>query len=114
MSTQDRSAIEWRTAMSDTPENLLRKIRLGEDTALKLKSVAFKGDRLSEQRRDDLADEIAAIANTADGTIVFGVDDKSREIRGISLESLDVLERAVFEICTQSIRPPVLFKTFRM
>lgn len=99
--------------MFESPDELLRKIRLGEDSSLELKAVTLKGERVGEPARNDLADEIAAIANTADGVLVLGVDDKSREILGIPIEHLDVVERYVFEICTQSIRPPVIFRAFR-
>ncbi|WP_246041625.1 AlbA family DNA-binding domain-containing protein [Desulfoglaeba alkanexedens] len=74
--------------MFDSPEELLRKIRLGEDTSLELKTVRFRGDRISEPKRDDLADELAAIANTHDGVIVLGVDDKTRDIDGIPAERI--------------------------
>ena len=47
--------------MYDSPEELLGKIRLGEDTPLELKAVDFRGQRVHEPARDDLADEIAAI-----------------------------------------------------
>lgn len=100
--------------MFDSPEELLRKIRLGEDTSLELKTVRFRGERVSDPRRDDLADELAAIANTHDGVVVFGVDDKSREIIGIPVDRLEDVERYVFEICNESIRPPLLFRSFRM
>lgn len=100
--------------MFDSPEELLQKIRLGEDTSLELKTVRFRGDRVAEPRRDDLADELAAIANTHDGVLVFGVDDKTRDIVGIPAERLEAVERYVFEICDESIRPPVLFRSFRI
>jgi predicted HTH transcriptional regulator len=100
--------------MYDSPEELVRKIRLGEDTSLEYKAVQFRGDRIADPKRDDLADEIAAIANTADGVLVLGVDDKTREILGIPLEQLDYVERFVYEICNDSIRPPAVFHTFRM
>ncbi len=100
--------------MLDTPEELLAKIRLGEDTSLELKSVQFRGDRVSAPKREALADEIAAIANTHDGALVLGVDDKSREILGVPVERLEALERYVFEICSDSIRPSVQFRSFRM
>src|SRR3972149_2068630 len=104
----------WRPPMYDSPEELLGKIRLGEDTSLELKAVDFRGQRVNEPARDDLADEIAAIANTRDGVLVLGVGDKTREILGIPVERLDAVERFVFEICTDSIKPPVVFRTFRM
>ncbi|MBF8275999.1 MAG: ATPase [Candidatus Brocadiaceae bacterium] len=100
--------------MFDSPEELLQKIRLGEDTSLELKSVQLRGNRVSEPKRDDLADEIAAIANTHDGVLVLGVDDKTRDIDGIQLANLDAVERYVFEICNESIKPAVIFLSFRI
>lgn len=100
--------------MFDGPEELLQKIRLGEDTSLELKTVQFRGDRVSEPKRDDLADELAAIANTHDGVLVLGVDDKTRDIDGIPIERIEAAERYVYEICNESIKPPVLFRSFRM
>ena len=100
--------------MFDSPEELLRKIRLGEDTSLELKTIHFRGGRVSDPRRNDLADELAAMANTHDGVVVFGIDDKSREIVGIPVDRLEDVERYVFEICNESIRPPLLFRSFRM
>ena len=100
--------------MFDTPEELLEKVGLGEDTSLELKAVRFKGHRVSEPKRDHLADEIAAIANTHVGVLVLGIDDKTRDIEGISLARIEAVERYVYEICNESIRPPVLFRSFRM
>jgi len=100
--------------MYDSPEELLRQIRLGEDTSLELKAVRFRGERVSAPGREDLADEVAAIANTHDGVLVLGVDDKSRDILGIPLEQLETVERLIFEVCNQSITPPVIFRSFRM
>ena len=100
--------------MFDSPEELLSKIRLGEDTSLELKAVQVRGDRVAAPGRDDLADEIAAIANTAAGVLVLGVDDKTKDVLGIPVDDLEVTERFVFEICNDSIRPPVAFRAFRM
>ena len=100
--------------MFDSPEELLQKIRLGEDTSLELKTIRFRGGKVSEPKRDDLADELAAIANTHDGVLVLGVDDKTREIDGIPLPNLEISERFVYEICNESIKPPVLFRVFRI
>lgn len=100
--------------MFDSPEELLRKIRLGEDTSLELKTVAFRGERVSGPKRDELADEVAAMANTQDGVLVLGVDDKTREIVGIPVDRLEIVERFVYEICSDSIKPPVTFRSFRM
>ena len=100
--------------MFNRPEELLQKIRLGEDTLLELKAVRFRGDRVSGPGRDELADELAAIANTHDGVLVLGVDDKTRDIIGIPIDHLDAVESFVYEICNESITPPVHFRSFRM
>ena len=100
--------------MYDGTEELLRKIRLGEDTPLELKTVRFRGRKIDGPSRDDLSDEIAAIANTFDGVLLLGVDDKTKEIVGIPIDQLDGVERFVFEICEQSIKPPIVFRTFRI
>lgn len=100
--------------MIDSPEEMLRKIRLGEDTSFELKAAQFRGDKLIAPKRSDLADEIAAIANTASGVVVLGVDDATKEILGIPRDKLDAAERAVFEICNDSIVPPVAFHTLRL
>ena len=100
--------------MYDSTEELLRKIRLGKDAPLELRTVRFRGQKIEGPSRDDLSDEIEAIANTFDGVLLLGVDDKTKEIVGIPIDQLDVVERFVFEICEQSIKPPVVFRTFRI
>lgn len=100
--------------MFDSTEELLQKIRLGEDTSLEYKAVDFRGQKVNEPKRDDMADEIAAIANTREGVLVLGIDDKTRDILGIPIERLDAVESFVFEICTDSIKPPVVFRSFRV
>ena len=60
---------------------LARRIRLGEDSTLELKRVLLGGDRVTSPRRSDFADELAALANARGGTVVLGVDDKTRQIQ---------------------------------
>lgn len=100
--------------MYDSPAELLAKIRLGEDTSLEFKVVTFRGVKVSDPRRDDLADEIAAMANTADAVLLLGVDDKTRDILGIPVDRLEAIERFIFELCSDTIRPPVSFRSYRM
>lgn len=93
--------------MFDTAEELLAKIRLGEDALLELKSVRFRGERVSGPKRDDLADEIAAMANTVGGVVILGVDDQAREVEGIPVDRLDAVEALVREVLNDSIDPPL-------
>lgn len=90
-----------------TRKELIDKIRLGEDSLLELKEVRFAGKRVSSPRRDALADELAAFANSRGGVCVLGIDDKTRKIVGIPLERLDLVEDFVRELCEDSIEPPL-------
>lgn len=87
-------------------EELLRRIRLGEDSFLELKEVRVSGSRVTPARKD-LADEIAAMANSRGGFLILGVNDALREIIGISRKDRTVVENFVAEICNDSVDPPV-------
>lgn len=100
--------------MFDSAQELLDKIRLGEDNLLELKSVRFKGGKVAGPARGDLADELAAFANKNEGVLLLGVDDKTREIEGIPPEKLDVVEEFVRAICSDSIKPPLSVRIIRM
>ncbi len=100
--------------MFDTPQTLLEKIRLGEDSLLELKSVRFRGKKIAGPSRDELANELAAFANANGGVMVLGVDDKTREVAGIPLEKLDDVETYVRQICNDAVAPPLFAKIVRM
>ena len=88
-------------------DDLTRRIRLGEDSTLKLKRVLLSGDRVTAPKRGDFGDEVAAMVNGGGGSIVLGVDDRSRDILGIPVDRLDAVEGWVREICNDSVSPPV-------
>lgn len=87
--------------------DLIRQIALGEDTVIELKTVDFTGRKITGHHRDGMADELAAMANTASGVIVLGVDDKTKEIVGIPPDKLDIVEDWLRSICNDSITPPL-------
>ena len=93
--------------MLDAPEQLLQKLRLGEDSFLECKEMIFAGSKVKGPARNDLADELAAFANAHGGILVLGVEDKSREIVGIPVDRLDVAVRYVSDVARDSIRPPL-------
>ena len=88
-------------------DDLTQRIRLGEDSTLKLKRVLLSGDRVTAPKRGDFGDEVAAMVNGGGGSIVLGVDDRSRDILGIPVDRLDTVEGWVREICNDSVSPPV-------
>jgi predicted HTH transcriptional regulator len=93
----------------DEADRLLRRIRLGEDSTLELKRVVVSGSRVSDPSRDAMSDELAAFANSRapGGVVLLGVDDKSRDVLGIPIEQLDVVETWLRQICNDSIDPPL-------
>lgn len=93
--------------MLATRSELLEKIRLGEDSFLELKEVRFAGGKVRGPTQDGLADELAALANSAGGVLLLGVEDRSREVIGIPVEHLDVVEQLLRDACEQSIKPPL-------
>ena len=66
---------------SGAAAELARRIRLGEDSALELKSIRVDGTRVRSPHRNGLADELTALANGRGGTLVLGVDDETRQCR---------------------------------
>ncbi len=93
--------------MFATRKELLEKIRLGEGSFLELKEVRFAGSKIRGPKRDDLADELAAFANSHGGVLVLGVDDRTRGILGIPEQHLTEVERFVHQLCHDSIDPPI-------
>ncbi len=100
--------------MFDSKQELLDKIRLGEDSVLELKTVTFKGQKVDGPGRSELADELAALANSNGGVLVLGVDDVTREVLGIPLDRLDTIEALVREVCNDSIQPSLTAEIIRM
>ena len=94
--------------MFETTNELLNQILLGEDSSLELKDLRYKGSRVNDPHRNSMADELAAMANTANGVFVFGVDDKSKVITGIPKNKLDIVETWLRDICNDLISPPLL------
>jgi len=90
----------------------LRRLKLGEDSTLELKRVVFRvAGQVAEPHRRSVADELAALANAAGGTLVLGVDDKSREVVGIPLAELETVEQWLGEIAQQLVVPALDMQT---
>ena len=89
------------------------QVRLGEDSDLELKEVQFRGKRISAPRRENLADELAAFANSGGGRLVLGISD-DHQPQSLDPTQLDALMTFVTEICSDSIEPPVEFNIHRV
>jgi len=94
--------------MFTTREQLIEKIRLGEDSFLELKAVRVsESGRVLGPSQETLADELAAFANSAGGVLILGVGDAPREVLGIGLDVLDAVEVLLRQACVDAIKPPL-------
>ncbi|MGI8670612.1 MAG: AlbA family DNA-binding domain-containing protein [Aridibacter sp.] len=99
-SNSERSFQEYITnqpAPITTRTELIRLIRGGEDTFLELKL------KLSNPER--IAQEIVALANTAGGTMVFGITD---QLRVEGLRNPETVQDELIKICREDIYPPIV------
>lgn len=87
--------------MYEKVADLLRQISLGEDSVFELKNIEFSGNRIVGPHKGGMADELAAMANTASGIILLGVNDR-REVVGIPFEKLDIVEKWLRSICNDT------------
>ena len=92
--------------MRFSDEEIRRQIRLGEDSHWEFKQIEFAGNVPKSPRREELADELAAFANTDGGTVLCGVSDTG-DVQGMSREQMDALERLLVEVCTDTIKPSI-------
>ena len=92
--------------MNFSDEEIRRQMRLGEDSHWEFKEIGFAGNVPRSPRREDIADELAAFANTDGGVVLCGVTD-SGDVQGMSREQMDALEQLLVEVCTDMIRPPI-------
>jgi len=86
----------------DGPE-LLQIISGGESS-----KVQFK-ERLPNP--DSFAHELIAFSNSGGGTIIFGVNDKTAELRGLSFSEIQLLNQQMVNIASQKVYPPVFITT---
>lgn len=91
--------------ISDT--DIQRQLEAGEDSLWEFKHVIFAGDEPEEPKRDQLADEVAAFANTHGGVILCSVTD-DHEVKDMTVGQIKQLGKLFAEICNDSIKPPVL------
>ena len=98
--SNDRSFQEYllnQPAPQTTRTELLRLIRGGEDTFLELKI------KLSNPEK--IAQEIVALANTAGGTMIFGVSD---QLRVEGLRNPETVQEELVRICRNDIYPAIV------
>ena len=94
-------------------DSIVAQLALGEDSRIEFKEVVFADNKVRAPDRKVIADELAAFGNTIGGTLLFSVSDDG-EVRSMDRHQMDALEVFVFQICGDSIRPPLAFVTQRL
>ena len=92
-------------------EEIRRQLQLAEDSTWEFKEFKFGGNRPIEPRRDDLADEIAALANAEGGVLLCGVTDEGG-VQAMTRQQIVELDSLLVEVSSDSIKPAVRIRTY--
>ena len=92
-------------------EEIRRQLQLAEDSTWEFKEFKFGGNRPTEPRRDDLADEIAALANAEGGVLLCGVTDEG-DVQAMTRQQIVELDSLLVEVSSDSIKPAVRIRTY--
>ena len=85
--------------------------------SVELSSIIKRGESSKVQfkermpHHDNLAHELIAFSNSQGGTIVFGVNDKTGELNGLSFSEIQQINQQVVNIASQKVYPPVFLLT---
>ncbi len=92
--------------MKYTDAEIRHRLVIGEDQRWGFKQIQFKGNRPDSPKRADLADEIIAFSNANGGVLLCGIFDDG-QLQGMSPEQLVTLNRAIVEVCSDSVEPSI-------
>ncbi len=87
-------------------DDIRRQLRLGEDSRWEFKQIEFNGNTPTSPRRNELADELGAFANSSGGIMLCGVTDDGT-VQGMSRERMAALDKLLVEVCTDTLDPPL-------
>ena len=90
--------------MTILDEDILRQLRLGEDSSWEFKQIEFAGNRPTDPDRSNLADEFTAFANANGGILLCGASDDG-QIQGMTREQMDELDELLVHVATDTIEP---------
>ena len=84
---------------------LINLISAGETSTVQFKIQLDKNDR------SGIIDEMVAMSNTSGGVIVFGVDDKTGNVRNMGYDELQETGRDLSNFATDSVKPSIFITT---
>lgn len=91
----DRSMIE--------PKEIKEIVKRGESSLIQFK------ERFPNH--ESVAQELVAFSNSRGGKIIFGVNDKTGELNGLSFEEIRKLNQDIVNVASQHVNPPIFIET---
>ena len=86
-----------------TEQEIIKIIRCGETS-----TVQFK-QRFTSAKQ--IAEEFVAFANSKGGSLIFGVEDKTGNILGLSYDEIQNISRELGNIANDQVRPTIFLQT---
>ena len=86
-----------------TDKELIDIARCGETTVVQFKQM-FPGQK-------EIAKEMVAFANTRGGIIIFGLEDKTGKILGLSYDEIQCISRELGNTANEQVRPTIYIQT---
>ena len=65
---------------------ILEKIRIWENSGVEFKEVRIGNDKVTDPRRDDLSNDVAAFANHSGGTIILASQTNRARLSALILQ----------------------------
>lgn len=82
-----------------TEKELVELCSLGETTTVQYK--------LEFTTQKQITEELVALANTRGGIIIFGAEDKTGKLVGLSYEQLQYISRELGNTANEHVRPTI-------
>lgn len=86
-----------------TEQELIELCSIGESTTLQYK--------LEFTTQKQIAEELVAFANTHGGTIIFGAEDKTGKMVGLTYEQVQYISRELGNTANEQVRPVIYIET---
>ena len=90
--------------MSVSNEEIRQRLGLGEDNYWEFKRFEFKGSSPTSPKRDELADDMIAFANSRGGKLLCGVTG-DRQIQGMAKYQLKAVNQLLVDVSSDLIEP---------
>ncbi len=92
--------------MLDTTEEILARLRAGEDARVEFKELRFGDRSVTSPNTEEMAAEMVAFANADGGAVLLGVSDEGSAL-GIPADRAAAVEQWVINIATNNCEPPI-------